>query len=62
MKLRSLILLLVVTAGVSFTSAAHPQKQLRTQEAVYVYIGASQQNQHKPLQIFVNEKNEEAIV
>jgi hypothetical protein len=37
MKLRSLSLLLVVTAGVLFTSAARPQKQ-NAQEAVYVYI------------------------
>lgn len=38
MKLSPLILLLLMTTGVLFTSAAHPQKQLRTQEAVYVYI------------------------
>jgi hypothetical protein len=38
MKSRILILLLLITTGVLFTSAARPQKQLRTQEAVYVYI------------------------
>jgi hypothetical protein len=37
MKLRSLILLLVVSAGVLLTSAARPKKQ-REKEAVYVYI------------------------